>query len=187
MRGSPWSRRRSNRSPLATLGVVLAVAIIAALSVLLQPPAPALVGRAVAVDGDTLRIGSTRVRLVGLDAPELDQTCRDPSETEWPCGREAKQFLAGVLGMGAVECARRGRDRYGRTLATCVTSGKDIGLALVDAGWAVAELDYAVPELAARAAGRGIWVGKFENPADFRRDHGAEPFELFTWIWSWFG
>jgi endonuclease YncB( thermonuclease family) len=162
------------------------VAVIAVLAYVLEPALSPLNGRAEAVDGDTLRIGSTRVRLIGIDAPELDQTCTDAAGAEWACGRQARAFVVKLIGKSPVDCARHGRDRYGRALAACTVEGADLGQAIVDAGWAVAELQYVPAELGARAAGRGIWAGSFETPADWRRDHGADRFDLLNWLRGWF-
>jgi endonuclease YncB( thermonuclease family) len=61
--------------------------------VVLALPAPALAtmveGRARVVDGDTLEVGGRKVRLFGIDAPELDQTC-DAEGQLWACGAEAR-------------------------------------------------------------------------------------------------
>jgi endonuclease YncB( thermonuclease family) len=35
------------------------------------------------VDGDTLAIGSTKVRLEGIDAPETDQVCLNAKRVRW--------------------------------------------------------------------------------------------------------
>ena len=38
------------------------------------------------VDGDTLAIGSEKVRLQGIDAPETDQFCLNANGVRWTCG-----------------------------------------------------------------------------------------------------
>ena len=53
----------------------------------LDPLPPRFSGAAIAADGDSLRLGTDRIRLVGIDAPELTQVCWDASGAEWPCGR----------------------------------------------------------------------------------------------------
>lgn len=84
------------------------------------------------VDGDTLRIGGDIYRLYGIDAPEASQTCRDA----WPAGRIAADHLKAMVAERVVHCERRGRDRYGRTLAVCWADDEDIGARLVSEGWA---------------------------------------------------
>lgn len=50
-------------------------------------------GRAEVLDGDTLTVGGIPVRLVGIDAPELRQTCKDQVGGEYPCGEAASGAL----------------------------------------------------------------------------------------------
>ena len=50
-------------------------------------------GTAAVVDGDTLDVGSIRVRLFGIDAPETAQECADGRGAKWACGRSAKGAL----------------------------------------------------------------------------------------------
>lgn len=62
-----------------------------------------LTGTADVVDGDTLRINDTRVRLVGMDAPEMGQLCRfggTPSD----CGERAKKALSALIDGIEVVC-----------------------------------------------------------------------------------
>lgn len=130
-----------------------------------------------AVDGDTLRAQhqgqDRRIRLAGIDAPELRQTCRDANGRGWSCGAAARMRLSALVARGPVACTPRGEDRYGRLLATC-SSGDvaDIGAALVRGGYAVNygryTSDYAAAEGEARAARRGVWQGAFDNPEDWR-------------------
>jgi endonuclease YncB( thermonuclease family) len=167
------------------LGVVLTLVLvggIALVDAILAPRPLPLVGHAEAVDGDTLRLGRTRIRLAGLDAPELRQTCTDASGGSWPCGAAARDFVVDQLRSGDVFCAPSGRDIYRRTLAACTIAGIDLGHAIVDAGWAVGDLDYSVQQLSARGAARGIWSGNFVAPADWRRTHGTDTFDFWTWL-----
>lgn len=186
MRRSAWGQRPPRGNPLQLVAVLALIALIAVVAGLLQPRSAPITGRAEAIDGDTLRVGSTRVRITGLDAPELDQTCGDANGTAWACGTAAKSFLADLVAAGRATCIRSGRDRYGRTLAKCSVGAADLGTAIVGAGWAVAEPEYLFAEVGARAAGRGIWAGAFEAPADWRRDHGTDEPGLWEWLRSWF-
>jgi endonuclease YncB( thermonuclease family) len=129
---------------------------------------------AVAIDGDSLRTGGRDIRLLGIDAPELSQTCRDEQGRSWSCGREAHARLRAFT-IGALECKSSSQDRYGRTLATCAAQGiPDIGEAMVRAGYAVSFMSprYWLAELEARWNRRGIWRGSFERPQDWRGRKG---------------
>lgn len=168
------------------MAALAAIAVVALVAAWLEPRSSPLAGHPQVIDGDTLRLGTQRVRLTGIDAPELDQTCTDAMGAQYACGTQAKAVLAGLVGGGEVSCVRSGRDRYGRTLATCTSAGRDLAEAMAEAGWAVAEADHALAALSARAAGRGIWQGRFEDPAQWRRDHGASEPTLWDWIRAWF-
>ena len=131
---------------------------------------------ATVIDGDSLRVGHREIRLDGIDAPELRQTCRNADGREWACGRAAKARLAALVAGGNVACADKGRDRYGRTLAICSAGDfRDLGEVLVGEGLALNYDRYtaryhAVQERA-RSVRRGIWGGTFEHPEAWRRSH----------------
>jgi len=125
------------------------------------------------VDGDTLVLETRRLRLLGIDAPELAQDCRDGSEAV-PCGRMARAALAALLrDARSVTCILRGEDRFGRGLAVCETeAGLEINPALVREGWALAWRDdptYAEEERRAARERRGIHAWDFVPPAEWRR------------------
>jgi endonuclease YncB( thermonuclease family) len=124
-----------------------------------------------AIDGDSLRADGEEIRLLGIDAPELRQTCRDQRGKNWSCGRDARDQLRRILARGKVRCASAEKDRYGRSLARCSASGVlDIGDALVRDGFALDFMQggYGAAEGEARRARRGIWRGEFERPANYR-------------------
>lgn len=87
-----------------------------------QPP-PSITGKAVVVDGDTLRINGSRIRLHGIDAPESDQQCEDATGESYPCGRRATAALRSAVSGERVNCERRTVDRYGRIVAVCYADG----------------------------------------------------------------
>ena len=72
-----------------------------------------LVGRADIIDGDSIEIGGSKIRLYGIDAPELDQDCLDRRGATYACGRLAKRHLEKVA-TGTVTCESVEQDRYGR-------------------------------------------------------------------------
>lgn len=128
-----------------------------------------------ASDGDSLSIrvvdAPLRVRLIGIDAPELGQTCRDQRGQPWPCGTRARDALSGLAGRNsALACTAIGRDQYDRALSRCqLADGRDLAAGLVSGGWAIAtDEDYLLEQDAARDAKTGIWQGDFQNPAEWR-------------------
>jgi endonuclease YncB( thermonuclease family) len=125
------------------------------------------------VDGDTLYLGRAKFRLIGIDAPELHQDCRDAQGHKWACGQAAKARLVELVSGAEVTCATRSRDYYGRALAVCSTAAvPDLGEALVRDGYALNYSRYTRAYLAAereaQASRRGIWRGDFEDPENWR-------------------
>lgn len=88
------------------------------------------------VDGDTLRCGSERVRLTGIDAPEL-HGCPRGRNCAPGDGKASKASLARIIGGRAVTLARMGKDRYGRTLAVAWAGGINLACAQLAAGQAI--------------------------------------------------
>lgn len=140
------------------------------------PAAGAFAIQAAVVDGDTLAAGGERLRLNGIDAPEMAQLC-ERDGVGYRCGEQARAALGAILGRGALTCAAIGVDRYDRRVVRCVNeAGQDIAAAMVAAGWALAyrqfTLDYVPQEDEARSRGRGIWAGRFDPPWEWRRRQG---------------
>src|SRR3954453_2671212 len=104
--------------------------------------APILSGSARVIDGDTLDIRGVRVRLEGIDAPEIGQTCGRKDEAAWPCGRQAAAALAMLVAGREVRCEDRGRDVYGRVLGLCFVDGLEINAHMVRSGLAWAFVKY---------------------------------------------
>jgi hypothetical protein len=75
-----------------------------------------------ATDGDTIRCGDERIRLLGIDAPELAGHCRRGRVCAPGDGQASKRSLERLIA-DPVRVTRYGRDRYGRTLAV-VYAGK---------------------------------------------------------------
>ena len=126
------------------------------------------------IDGDSFRLGGREIRLAGIDAPEYRQTCLDAAGAAWPCGKEARAALELLLKGGDLACTTRAEDRYGRALANCRAGGRDLAGEMARLGWALAardeRFDEPVREMAeARAARRGIWRGRHEHPAEWRK------------------
>lgn len=184
-------RRRRSRSTsrrivdwLAVAGLIGLVALVTAR--LERVSTRELGGSAKVVDGDSLEIGATRIRLHGIDAPEFTQTCMRGGAS-YACGREARRALAALVTPG-LQCSGNEIDRYGRLLARCEAGGRDINREMVASGWAVAYGAYEAEERAARQAGSGLWAGTFQRPRDWRAERGdaTEPGHgLITRLANW--
>lgn len=131
-------------------------------------------------DGDSFyladRLGRVfEIRLHGIDAPEIDQTCI-VNRRETACGEEAADRLRELVLDREVTCLGRAVT-FGRLAAQCFVGGADIAAALVRDGQAIAyrsfSQDYVDAEEEARQRRRGIWRGSMESPACFRRPRAA--------------
>src|SRR5580698_599245 len=146
-----------------------------AIAILLLPPAANaadITGVPRIRDGDQVQIGSTRIRLNGIDAPAVDQLCLNNSGERWTCGVAARDELIKHVGSKSWTCHPRTTDRRGRTVARCEVEGEDIQKWLVANGWALSNVrfshDYDEDEKAAREAKAGMWQGAFIAPWDWR-------------------
>ena len=132
-------------------------------------------GVARAIDGDSLMVGQTEVRLHGIDAPELAQSCTRGGSS-WGCGKAAADHLAKLIAGQQVTCSSVGTDQYGRTLGQCRAGGTDLNRAMVATGYALAYRRYSTAyvsaEESAEVSKRGIWSGTFELPSEIR--HAGE-------------
>lgn len=149
------------RISIFLLGVSLA-AVAAPLSASAQATRAVVEGvPSYVVDGDTLRFGKARVRLFGVDAPEL----RDKRGRPNPDGEAARLALINLVGAGAVRCVGVGQPlSYGRLVAVCrAATGADLSHAIVAQGWArdvpaFSQGRYLPFELAARIGRRGMFA-----------------------------
>lgn len=142
-----------------------------------------LVGKASVVDGDTIEIQGTRIRLNGIDAPEVNQPCQEGSSIV-RCGVRAARFLDERLRTSTVRCDFVEWDKYGRFVGNCQTNeGVDVAAMLVSNGHALDWPHYSggryrAEQLAAKALGKGIWAGSFEEPWAYREKPASEPVRL---------
>lgn len=141
------------------------------------PSARIVRGPARVVDGDTLDVAGQRVRLEGIDAPEIRQTCPTAGHANrtWPAGRVAAQALAQLVRDRAVTCRQIGRDDYGRMLGRCHAGGTDLNAALIRRGLAWAFVKYsktfAGDERVARKARLGVWSSACMPAWEYRVGH----------------
>jgi endonuclease YncB( thermonuclease family) len=123
-----------------------------------------MAGQASIIDGDTLEIHGTRIRLWGIDAPESGQLCRGEDSLQYRCGAKAVSDLDAFIAERPVNCLPVSVDRYGRTVATCSVGRVNLADWLVRNGLALdwpeySKRKYSAAQREAEQAGRGIWVG----------------------------
>lgn len=129
-------------------------------------PSLALDGKVVSViDGDTIDVlddskKQHRIRFDGIDAPERGQ----------PFSNRSKSTLSDLVFGKTVRVDTEGTDKYDRTIGRVYVDGRDVGLAMLEAGMAWHYIkydqskDYADAEKTARASNRGLWRDKSSMP-----------------------
>jgi len=145
-------------------------------------------------EAESIREGDrVKVRLHGIDAPEIRQECVQYSQP-FRCGVTATNILKGLIGDREVGCDLRTKDRYGRWVAVCYLGGtekggegvrmgkggegvtEDISRLMVLSGYAVAYVkystDYVDAEDEAKRMRHGLWEDGVEwiNPSDYRKE-----------------
>lgn len=139
--------------------------MLASLALLLS-----LAGTVVAVhDGDTVTVldasrQQTRVRVEGIDCPELHQAF----------GRKAKRFTSEVVYGKHVKVEGSKRDQYGRLIGRVLVNGRDLSLELARAGLAWHFVRYSSDKALAIASNGG------DLPLE-RAHHVAELGALLPW------
>jgi endonuclease YncB( thermonuclease family) len=148
---------------------------IALLMLLSLHPALAddLIGQASIIDGDTLEVHGTRIRLWGIDAPESTQLCRGEDSLQYRCGAQAANDLDAFIARRPISCLPVNLDQYGRTVATCSVNNSDLGEWLVHNGLALdwpqfSKGRYKAAQQSAEHAGLGIWKGSYVEPWLYR-------------------
>ena len=127
------------------------------------------------IDGDNLEINGKSIRLIGIDAPEYQQLCRDAQGHDYQCGQESLFYMQKLVDSALkrgdeVICHKEGVDRYKRDLSVCFVGELNINEEMVRAGWATVYRhdDYLSAEKEAKSAKRGMWQGKFMRPELYR-------------------
>lgn len=93
-----------------------------------QPSKPEIYGAAYVVDGDTIVIQKTQIRLFGIDAPELDH----------PYGQKAKWAMVALCKGQKIRAVITEKDAYDRTVAKCfLPDGRDLSAEMVKIGMAI--------------------------------------------------
>ena len=136
------------------------------------------------IDGDTIRIENYKIRLEGIDAPEMKQKCKKEKfkislivgftfYEDYNCGAVSKENLVEKIGSSKIKCVSTSQDRYKRYLATCFTDKINLNKWMVRNGHALAykrySNKYVLAEEFAKENKLGLWKGKFINPEKWRK------------------
>ncbi len=161
----------TSRKPLAASAALAAACFVATILAATTLAAGDLRGTPQALDGDTLLLQGERLRLDGVDAPDLEQRCWRGSRL-YDCGAVARTALLDLMAGAEVICRPLGPGPGETTLARCTADGYDLSEGMAYTGWAMT-LDLAPPryravEVGAREAGRGLWRGRFVAPWAWR-------------------
>ena len=129
-------------------------------------------GKVKIIEGDTIHIGNNKIRLYGIDAPEINQTCTI-EKIIWECGFESSLALESIISEKEVQCEIVDIDRYKRFVAKCFVKNINLNQYMVQNGWAVAYRyysdDFIKNEEIAKKNKAGIWQGEFLEPYLFRK------------------
>ncbi len=143
-----------------------------------------ILGQPKVIDGDTIYIDNYKIRLEGIDAPEIKQRCKKPYlkisaiigftlNKNYSCGIISKNELMKKIQKSKVKCITTSRDRYKRYLATCFKSNINLNQWMVRNGYAVAYKRYSkryLPdERIAKENKLGVWQGSFIRPEKWRK------------------
>jgi len=127
-----------------------------------------ITGEARAIDGQTLAIGLTTIRLYGIQTPKLDRKCKWPKKLI-PCGEISRTALLDLIAASSVRCQIKKNLISSQTeykFAICSVGGFDVARNMVHTGWAISAKNdpagYKQTEARARKANRGLWRGTFD-------------------------
>ena len=136
------------------------------------------------IDGDTVYIDKYKIRLEGIDAPEIKQQCQKESlkissiigftfYKNYYCGKFSKEKLIAKINGSKINCTLSSKDRYERYIATCFKDEINLNQWLVRNGYAIAyrrySKKYVSDEDFAKKNKLGLWRGKFLNPEKWRK------------------
>ncbi len=143
-----------------------------------------IIGKPKIIDGDTIHISKYKIRLEGIDAPEMRQKCKKEklkiSSTigftfyeDYYCGKESKENLEAKVYGSKIKCVSSSKDRYNRYLATCFKDKLNLNQWMVRNGYAIAYRRYSKKYISdedfAKQNKLGLWQGKFTNPEKWRK------------------
>ena len=141
------------RQVASALAGALAFGILALISRADRAAEAPVVGAARVIDGDTIDIAGTRIRLEGIDAPEIAQTCGRLLLGTWRCGEAAAAAMRRLTVGQVLSCERRGIDKYKRVLGV-LHCWRDINAEMVREGLAWAFVKYSQSYVREKSKGK---------------------------------
>ena len=143
-----------------------------------------IIGMPKIIDGDTVYIKNYKIRLEGIDAPEMKQKCKKEKlkissivgftfYEDYYCGKYSKEKLVDKVKGSKIKCISSTKDKYKRYLAKCFKGKINLNRWMVRNGHAVAyrrySKEYILDEDFAKENKLGLWQGKFLNPEKWRK------------------
>ena len=144
-------------------------------------PAGDFVGSISAIrSGSQFFIDDLKVILFGIDTPDIGQICSDRRGRPYDCGQESVRQLRKFTGQTNLNCTvkQRGQNDANLLSAVCTINDYDLAAAMVQAGWAFANLNdtriYLPYQQEASNLHRGMWSGQFYLPSEWRKNKHQE-------------
>ena len=135
-------------------------------------------GKAIVLDGDTIKIKGERIRFGGIDAPESyykgkEQTCFEDGNNVF-CGQISKEKLIEKIGNNSLNCkVQKNKDRYKRLIGECFLKEESLSIFMVRNGYAFdwpfySKGKFAKDQKYAKIKKLGFWNMRFEYPWKWR-------------------
>lgn len=155
-----------------TYPYLIIISLLNCMSCQFADAAEVIKGKVRVIDGDTIEIEDQKIRLEGIDAPEIGQLCGRGGIPVY-CGIQAKYELEALIGDLEVKCESLGNDKYKRVIGECYVGSVELNGMMVKNGWALAyrkySQKYVESEDFAKQHGKGIWSLDFIEPWHWRR------------------
>ena len=137
-----------------------------------------IIGKAIVLDGDTIKIKGERIRFGGIDAPESyykgkEQTCFEDGNNIF-CGQISKEKLIEKIGDNPLNCkVQKNKDRYKRLIGECFLKEESLSIFMVRNGYAFdwpfySKGKFAKDQKYAKIKKLGFWNMRFEYPWKWR-------------------
>lgn len=131
-------------------------------------------GKASVITGNIIEIDQQKIKLHGIDTPELEQICYVEGKP-WQCGLTAQRKLTQKIEGESLTCLGKERNNNDILMAECFVGRQNLNAWLVEQGWAVAERQdsrsFISHEIIAKRDRRGLYQSEFLKPSLWREAH----------------